>query len=314
MTTIIICIVAFLLLSGLAFMLIYTLPISMRVYRDTLVRTSPEKWGHVCSATWHPEQSAMWEQGLAWAEQYKDHIREQWIENEGLKLYGQYFDFGSDRCAVILPGRCECLKYSYYFAEPYRKAGMNVLVIDARCHGLSEGTHPTIGVKESEDLRCWIRLLTDKLHNREIWLHGICVGTATAMCLLEQADCPKAVKGLVTEGCYVSFRETFKRHMIADKRPLFPVLDLIMLQIYRHTGSNVYRRKPIRAVKKIHRKALFLFGKEDVFSIPVKSQKLFDACASKEKKLVWFEHGSHSHLRLNNVETYDNAIVEFVNE
>lgn len=87
-----------------------------------------------------------------------------------------------------------------------------------------------------------------------------------------------------------------------------------MLQIYRHTGSNVYRRKPIRAVKKMHQKALFLFGKEDVFSIPVKSRKLFDACASQEKKLVWFEHGSHSHLRLNNVETYDNAIVEFVNE
>lgn len=313
MTTIIIAIAAFLCVSGLVAMLIYTLPIAKRVYRDTLVRTDETKWGHSCSAPWHPEQSAMWEQGLAWAETYKAHIREQWIENDGLKLYGQYFDFGGNRCAVILPGRCECLKYSYYFAEPYRKAGMNVLVIDSRCHGLSGGTHPTIGVKEAGDLRCWIRLLTDELYNREIWLHGICVGTATAMCLLEQSDCPKAVKGLVTEGCYVSFRETFKRHMIADKRPLFPVLDLIMLQIRKHTGSNVYRRKPIRAVKKMHQKALFLFGKEDVFSIPAKSQKLFDACASKEKKLVWFEHGSHSHLRLNNVESYDSAIVEFVN-
>lgn len=313
MTTIIIGIAAFLCLSGLAVMLIYTLPISKRVYHNTLVRTSQDKWGHSCSAPEHPEQSAMWAAGCAWAEEYKDRIRECWVENEGLKLYGQYFDFGADRCAVILPGRCECLKYSYYFAEPYRKAGMNVLVIDSRCHGLSGGTHPTIGIKEAEDLRAWIHLLTGKLANREIWLHGICVGTATALCLMEQPDCPKEVRGLVTEGCYVSFRETFKRHMIAEKRPLFPVLDLIMLQIYRYTGSNVYRRKPLRAVKKLHQKALFLFGKEDVFSIPEKSQKLFDACASREKKLVWFDHGSHSHLRLNNVEAYDKAIVEYVN-
>ena len=52
-------------------------------------------------------------------------------------------------------------------------------------------------------------------------------------------------------------------------------------------------------------------GKKDIFSIPKKSQILFDSCAATDKKLVWFEKGGHSHLRINNREAYDNAIIDF---
>ena len=126
-------------------------------------------------------------------------------------------------------------------------------------------------------------------------------------------NCPDYLKGLVTEGCFVSFRETFKRHMMADNRPHFPVLDMVMLLIDKHTGTNVYKDKPIRAIKHINHNAriLFLYGKKDIFSIPEKSQKLFDACAATDKQLVWFEKGGHSHLRINNTEEYDNAIIKF---
>lgn len=308
----IIAVVAFLVISGTAVMLAKTLPISKRVYHQTLVRTEPEKWGHNCSAPEHPEQIAMWNEGCRWAEQHKSHIRELHTENDGLKLYGQYFDFGSEQCVIILPGRCECHKYSYYFAEPYRALGFNVLVIDSRCHGASDGKYCTIGVKESEDLRVWVKLLTDKLNIRSVWLHSICVGSSTGLLLMAKKDCPKEIGGIVMEGCFTTFRETFKQHMIFDRRPLFPVLDLVMWQIHRHTGTNVLRHSPLRCLRKIEKPVLFLNGKEDVFSLPKKSQWLFEQSASKKKQLVWFEHGSHSHLRLNNVKQYDNSIAEFI--
>ncbi len=307
-------IAAFILLGGLVVMLIMTVPIAKRVYHQTLVRTSPDKWGHCCSAPEHPEQIAMWNEGCRWAEKYQDHITELHIENDGLKLYGQYFDFGSDRCVIVLPGRCECHKYSYYFAEPYRAIGFNVLVIDSRCHGASDGTYCTIGVKESEDLRVWIELLTKKLNLRCIWLHSICVGSSTGLLLMAREDCPKEVAGIVMEGCFTTFRETFKQHMIVDRRPLFPVLDLVMLQIRQHTGTNVLKSSPLRCLKKIKKPVLFLNGKEDRFSLPHKSQKLFSLCASEKKRLVWFEKGSHSHLRLNNVAQYDSSIAEFIED
>lgn len=311
---IVIGVLAVLILGGFAAMLAFTVPLSKKVYHDNLVRTSPEKWGRVCSAPDNEEQVAMWNAGLEWAKPRMDRCREVAIVNDGLNLYGEYFDFGFDRCVIILPGRCECLVYSYYFAAPYEKAGCNVLVIDSRCHGKSDGKYTSAGVKESSDVAAWARFARDELGCREIWFHGICIGTAAGIFAMNRSDCPDCVQGLVTEGCFVSLRETFKRHMIADKRPLFPVLDLIMLHLNRSAGINIYRDTPINAMKKLDKKyrLLFLYGEKDIFSIPEMSKKLFAACAAEDKKLVWFDKGGHSHLRINNTEKYDDTIVTFL--
>ena len=302
-----------LLLSGLIFMLIYTYPISKKVYHQQLVRTDKDKWGRVCSAPENEEQLAMWNSGIKWANTNRDFVKEVEIENDGFKLYGEYFDFGAKRCVIIIPGRCESLMYSYYFAPPYQKADFNVLVVDTRCHGKSDGTYNTIGVKESNDIIAWSKFVNERFGNEEVWYHGICIGTASAIFAMINRECPDFVKGFVTEGCFVSFRETFKRHMIADKRPLFPVLDLVMLHINHHTGTNVYTDKPIRAIKKLKKDArvLFLYGEKDIFSIPKKSQQLFDACSAEDKKIIWFSKGGHSHLRINNTEKYDLEIINF---
>ncbi len=298
--------------AGLISMLAVTWWIAGKVYEGTLVRTSPDKWGRVCSAPDNEEQMAMWEKGIAWADGFRDRIKEVHIENDGLNLYGEFFDFGSDRCVIILPGRCESLIYSYFFAAPYQKAGMNVLVIDGRAHGNSDGKYNTIGVKESGDVKAWVRYVCDTFGVREVYLHGICVGTSSALLTMTSDDCPQEIKGLVTEGCYISFRETYKQHMIIDKRPLYPVLDMVMWRIRLHAGTNVYRDKPMRLFKKLHHRVLFIYGKQDVFSLPHKSQQLFDACSAEDKQIVWFEKGNHSHLRLTNEEDYDKAVMEFV--
>ncbi len=311
---IVLCIILALILGGLIAMLIFTIPISKRVYNEQLVRTSKEKWGRVCSAEDNEEQVSMWNSGIKWADTVRENCSEVKITNDGFNLYGEYFDFGSDKCVIIIPGRCECLVYSYYFAKPYQDAGFNVLVIDTRCHGKSDGKYNTIGVKESNDILAWIDLLQKEKNIREIYIHGICIGTSAGLFAMTNKNCPECVKGLITEGCFVSFRETFKRHMMAQKRPLFPVLDTVMLLINYHTNTNVYTQKPITAIKKMrpYQRVLFLYGEKDIFSIPKKSIELFNACSSKDKKLVWFDKGGHSHLRINNTEKYDNAIIGFL--
>ncbi len=309
-----IALVVFILIGGgMVAMLVKTLPIAKRVYRQQLVRTEPEKWGRVCSAPENQEQLAMWNEGCHWAEQHKEQMQEVHLVHDGLNLYGEYYALSSSkRCVLILPGRCECLKYSYYFAPPYEQAGLNVLVIDTRAHGKSDGTLNTVGAKESGDVLAWMDLLQKQFAIEEIYLHTICIGTASGLLAMTHKDCPAAVKGIVSEGCFVSFRETFKQHMIADRRPLFPVLDLVMREIRKNTGTHVGKTAPLRVIKNLHQRALFLYGKQDRFSLPAKSQQLFDACQSKDKTLVWFEQGGHSHLRINNPQQYDHAILEFL--
>ena len=307
-------VIAVLSLGGLIAMFSYTVPIAKKVYHEQLVRTSEEKWGRVCSCLENEEQVQMWEDGLAWGDAKKEFMTEVEIDNDGMHFYGEYYDFGGKRTVIILPGRCESLKYSYYFSPPYEKAGFNVLVIDTRCHGKSDGIYNTIGLRESGDLLAWAKFLNERYGTEEIWLHGICVGTSSAIIAMTGGNCPDYIKGLVTDGCFVSFRETFKRHMIADKRPLFPVLDLVMLNIWKYSGTNVYKYRPVKLVRNMpkDKRVLFLFGEQDIFSIPKMSRRLFEACAAEDKKLVWFKRGPHSHIRLNNLEEYDNAIGEFL--
>ncbi len=306
--------VMLLLGCGIGYMLYITVPIANRVYKDFLVKSTPDKWGRDCSAPENKEQLSMWEQGCAWAQENKAYKQSVKIRNEGLTLFGEFYRFSdTDRCVIILPGRAECLMYSYYFAQPYAQAGMNVLCIDPRAHGKSDGIYNTIGQAESRDLLAWIGFLEEKFNVKSIYLHAICVGTSTALLAMTHPNSPASIKGLVTEGCYVSFRETFRQHMIVDKRPLFPVLDLVMFNIYRHTGTNLRKTAPLRLVKRLTHRVLFIYGKQDLFSIPPMSQKLYDACNSPDKQIVWFDTGCHSHLRINNKDAYDRAIVDFIN-
>ncbi len=304
--------VVLLLGGGLAAMLFVTMPIAKRVYRDILVRTSPEKWGRCCSAPENEEQLAMWNSGVEWGRENAICMSEVEITSYGLKLVGEYYDFGAKRCVLILPGRCECLMYAYYFAQTYTKTKCNVLVVDARAHGNSEGTYNSCGLWESRDALNWVRFLREQKGMDEVILHGVCVGGSACFLAAANPECPDYLSTIIAEGCFTSFRESFKRHMQYEKRPIFPVLDEIMHLIHKCAGNNVNRNTPLRCVKKCDKRVLFICGRQDLFSVPRESQRLYDSCISKDKRIKWLDKGAHSHLRINNTAEYDRAILDFI--
>ena len=116
------------LASGVLFWISTYFIIAGVVYRILLVRTSPDKWSRECSAGEEDEQKRMYAAGNEWHDRYSDKISEVKIVSEGFNLYGEYADFGFNKAVIIIAGRTEGCKYSYYFAEPYRAAGYNVLV------------------------------------------------------------------------------------------------------------------------------------------------------------------------------------------
>jgi len=311
---IIIIIIAALLISGTVFSYFYCMSIAKKVYYMTLVRTSPEKWGRCCSDTTNEEQVRMWEAGCAWADEHKDRMTEVDIENEGFHLFGEYYDFGADKAVIIIPGRSESLMYSYYFAVPYWKAGCNVLVIDIRSHGKSTGTYDYVGVGENRDVIAWCRMLHDRFGNKNIIMHGICMGAATGILALLEPGCPDYIAAEVSEGGYISFSESYRQHMIYDHRPVFPVLQMVMHLVKKHTGTDERKIRPIDLIDKVKVPYLFLCSRKDPFSLPERSQQLYDKCGSDRKEIVWFDEGNHSHLRIANEEGFDAAIAAFIHK
>ncbi len=306
--------VAVLLIGGIVFMLIKTLPIADMVYRTQFMRPeNPEAgWTRgVCSFPDNEENMEMHRRGMAWAEENSSAIREVEIQNDGCRLCGQYFDFGFEKAALFLAGRAEPCTYSYYFAMPYKGYGYNVLVIDNRSTGLSEGTFSYAGMKEYSDVQEWIRLL-QKMGNKKVLIHGVCNGSAMGLRAITQPGCPECIEGLIADGIYTTFYETLRTHFIELKKPVFPVCYEVVFKLFGYTGKNVMIEGPVRDIKKYTGPLLMIHGKEDVFSLPAKAEKMFAKASSENKKLVWFSEGMHSHLKIRAQERYDEVVGDFI--
>lgn len=289
-----------------------TLPLSKNIYEDLLVRTEPDKWKRDKSCLTDSEYSEMYDQAVAWGERYESLSSEVSIENDGLKLCGRFTDFGSKKTALIMCGRAEGCLYSYYYAEPYRELGYNILVIDSRAHGNSEGKYSGIGYLEQSDILKWMQMLHDYYHTSEIVLHGVCIGAACAVYTASNEHCPDYLKAIVVDGLYYSFYKVFIQRFKTNRKPKIPVLYEILYWIKKYIGIDIRKQGPIHYIDKVKVPVLFIHSKEDISSLPKYVPLLFDKC-SAPKKLVWMEKGAHSHLRIVNCERYDESIIDFMN-
>ncbi len=293
--------------------IILSLLLSYIIFTVLLKRTSSKKWGHGVSKPDDPEIVGIYNGGSEWRDRYAENRRSVEIVSDGLKLYGEYFDFGGDKAVIIMPGRMECCVYACYFAEPYRRLGCNVLVIDARAHGYSEGKYNYVGYREYMDVLKWGEWLHDNALNKSIILHGICIGANTSTMTLTSPDCPDYFSGMIVEGIFTTFFDSFKNHMKADKRPIFPFLYICMFYIRTILGIDPVNDGPENRIKDLKKPVLFIHGRQDAFSLPSKMEELYELCDAP-KRLVWFEKGKHSRLRINNVEEYDKEVIRFVCE
>ena len=296
----------------LIFYFLPTLLISNVIFTVLFVRDKKDKWTRTVS--WdNEEQRQMFALGAKWGEKYEKYMTQVSIQSGKFKLVGDYFDFGNKKAVIVIPGRMEAGTYSYYFSEPYRLAGYNVMAIDNRSHGLSEGRYNTIGLKEYKDILNWAKFLHDEKGIETIVIHGICIGSATALYACVAKNSPDYIKGMVADGMYVNFHESLKNHLIEKKKPTFPFTGEIMGMMWLVAGKSAKIHSPIREIKKLKKPILFIYSKEDTYSVPELGQKLYDTCPSP-KRLVWFDHGVHSHVRINDEKKYDQTVVDFLKD
>jgi len=306
-------IVTVLLALGVGFYFFNMFYAAWRIFCETLMRKSKDHWARKLPADVEPMQAEMYRQGSLWQKEHKGFKQDVHIVNEGLNLYGEYYDMGFDRAVMVLSGRTESLIYGYYFAIPYARAGFNVLLVDPRGHGLSDGKYNTTGFDESRDALAWVRFLNAEHGVETVVFHGICIGAAAGMYALTSEECPDCVKGMVTEGMFATFAYSMKNHFIEKKRN-FPTLLFFTDFWFKHYTTHSMKKGPIHCIDKLNVPLLMLQSKKDKYSTPDNAARLFEKCGSANKRIVYFDEGGHSMLRITDTERYDGAIKEFLNE
>lgn len=283
---------------------------SFMVY-DRTFRRSPRNPWNGDPASFSPEQKRMDAEGMAWYHDHETYARDVHIVRDGLRLYGQYFDFGSDRAVIMLSGRTDCHRYAYFYAKPYAEAGLNVLVIDARAHGKSDGEFNSLGFEEGRDALAWASMLHEEQGIGTVIFHGICIGAAAGMLAITASDCPDYIKGIVTDGMFPNFGESLKNHLIERKKPIILLYWLIHRRHIHFTGHDM-DVGPLDVIGRLDRPLLMLHGLADRYSKPDDAQKLFDLAGTEQKSIVWFEKGEHSLLRYIDAPRYDEAIRDYL--
>ena len=82
---------------------------------------------------------------------------------DGLKLAASYYNNDSENTILLFHGYRSDGKFDFAcVVKYYIELGLNVLVVDQRANGESEGRLTTFGIKERRDVVSWTNFINDK--------------------------------------------------------------------------------------------------------------------------------------------------------
>lgn len=151
---------------------------------------------------------------------------------DNLKLYGRYFHKeGHDKLIVMChgwksPWYVDFSKLAIWF---YEQNNCDLLIMDERGGGQSEGKYITFGMCEKEDIHDWVMWAKEK-QNLPIYLYGTSMGAATV--LMVSLSLNGIVSGIIADSPftqpYEELKDFAKRNIHLPEKPFMPSLNLLV--------------------------------------------------------------------------------------
>lgn len=233
---------------------------------------------------------------------------------DGLKLHGTFFPFeGSKKVVICFHGyTSEGLNDYSTLALFYRSHGFNLMIVDERAHGRSEGTYIGFGCLDRKDAVLWIEEMIKYLGEEvEILLHGDSMGGATVL-MTAGLFLPSQVKAIVSDCAFTSAWEVFQSVLKNSYHlPAFPILHTANEMVKKKAGYGLKDCNAKEEVAKTKLPILFLHGKADTFVPCSMAQELYHACTGP-KKLVLIEGAGHVESCYRDATVFEGAIEEFI--
>ena len=241
-----------------------------------------------------------------------------WLENmpyinvyiksfDGLRLYGALLENYSDKIVICVHGFTGSGKKDFAsLAQAYYKNGYNVLLVDNRAHGQSEGKYVGFGVLDRFDLRNWVKYVINRFgSNVQVFLHGISMGAATV--LMASSIMPKNVRGIIADCGFTSVYEIFEYVLKRDYHlPKFPIIYLTNIMSKIRAG---YGYKDVNTTAEIA--ILFIHGENDEFVPLWMTMKNYSHCKAY-KELFIVRESEHAESHYIDKKGYERRILTFI--
>jgi hypothetical protein len=206
------------------------------------------------------------------------------------------------------------------FAEPYLAQGLDVLIVDQRTAGDSEGDWLTMGVAEANDLAIWTQEIAKTNANAQITLHGVSMGAATVMLC---AALPETVNlSAIIDDCgYGNIADVFTALMSYYGPSLGVSGDVDLNELFDDVGKvaktfdggyDISDAAPIDSIAAVTVPSLFIHGAADVVIPSTNADALYEKSGAKNKTKLIIEGAGHAQSIELDTETYLAAVKKLI--
>lgn len=225
-----------------------------------------------------------------------------------IKLVGHFFDAQSSKTVIVVHGFGQDYREMQPYCKMFYERNYNVLVVDNRGHGESEG-NVGFGWIDRKDILSWIDYLNVKAPENKIVLFGLSMG-GTAVCCASGEKLPQNVSAIISDCAFCNADKQIQ-HIMRKKKFL---LKLFKKHLYdfskRVQGFDIMQIDALKMVNQCALPILFIHGKEDNF-VPVENvYDLYSVAQNREKFLV--DGAAHAMSYVVAGVSYEKKICDFI--
>lgn len=237
------------------------------------------------------------------------------VSHDGLKLSGRYYH--------IKDGAPLDIGFHGYRSHPITdfsggselsfQMGHNVLLVDERALGRSEGRTITFGIQERLDLLDWVNYAVQRFGaDVKILLYGVSMGGATVL-MASELNLPSNVKGIIAD---CPFAKPLDVILHVGKRTVFPawlIKPLAILSARIYGGFDILETDAVRAVANAKVPILIIHGEDDRYVPCYMSESVAEANPAMVRRFT-FPGAAHGISYLTDTPRYHKIVKEFVGE
>lgn len=237
------------------------------------------------------------------------------VSHDGLKLSGRYYH--------IKDGAPLDICFHGYRSHPITDFSggtelsflmkHNVLLIDERAHGKSEGNTISFGIQERLDLLDWVNYAVSRFGDKvKILLYGVSMGGATVL-MASDLELPPNVRGIIADCPYAKPLDVI---LYVGERTAFPnwlIKPMAILSARIYGGFDLLETDAVQAVKNTKVPILIIHGEDDRYVPCEMSAEIVQSNPEKVRR-VTFPGAAHGISYLADTPRYHRIVKEFIHE
>ena len=256
--------------------------------------------GYVATQLTKPERHSQINTPAAFGLEFEDTVV---TARDGLALAGWFIPYaGSDRAVAVIHGKGQCRSCEFdgrflEFAAGLHAGGFNLLLVDLRAHGQSEGRNFTLGDQERLDVLGAVDWLQGRGFEN-IGVHGVSLGAVSSVAAASDPESGHLIKALVLDSSFSDLAELLSGRFTEESGlpNLFFPGSLFMARLLM--GTNAHAIKPVDDLPHVEAPVMVIFAGQDA-TVPI--DQLQAMAAARSDAETWFVPAA-AHARIYNAE------------